>query len=69
MLKFQRSTLFFWCVILGMGGFNALSELNVNSVLRVELIVVIVGLGVLSVALNSRGIASVFDRRRSKPSN
>lgn len=69
MLKFQRSTLFFWCVILGMGGFNALSELNVNTVLRTELLVVIALFGGLSVVLHSRGIATVFDRRRSKPSN
>jgi uncharacterized membrane protein HdeD (DUF308 family) len=69
MLKFQRSTLFFWCVILGMGGFNALSELNVNTVLRTELLGVIALLGGLSAVLHARGVATVFDRRRSKPSN
>lgn len=52
-----------------MGGFNALSELNVNTVLRTELLVVIALFGGLSVVLHSRGIATVFDRRRSKPSN
>ena len=61
MLKFQKSTLFFWCVVLGMGGFNVLSALNVNAVLRTELLLVIAGAGLIST------VSEV--RRRSKLSD
>ncbi|NDJ19630.1 hypothetical protein [Myxacorys almedinensis] len=61
MLKFQRSTLFFWCVILGMAGFNGLSELNVNTVLSTELLLIIAAGGVVS--------TWVEVCRRSKPSD